>query len=165
MCLFYLLLLVLHPGFWVRNVWTQHGCGQGQRKITWHRGRRPQDRGACSYIFPSTCFFSVSLFSCTFLEVCVRLCVCVCGCSFVCVFETHHNIVAYHQIIKSFQFSTARFPHADLSSLIPSILLSVREFACFTLSLLFWSFLCFFLDLLCFTWSSSVKEIIHFKKP
>lgn len=157
MCLFYLPLLILHAGFWVRNVWTQHGCGQGQRKITWHRGRRPQDRGACSYIFLSICFFSLSLCSCTFLEVCVCLCVPVCGCSFVCVFETHHDIVAYHQINSH---SSSQQLHADLSSfycLCASLLVLLFP-------LLFWSLLCLFLDLLWFTWSSSVKEIINFKK-
>lgn len=147
MCLFfYLPLLALHAGFWVRNVWTQRGCGQGQRKITWHRGRRPQDRGACSYIFLSICFFSPSLFSCTFIEVCVCVCLCMCGCSFVRVFETHHNIVAYHQIIVIPVLISSFSPYR--SAIINTKHFTVCERVCLFYS--FFAFLIFALFLSCF---------------
>lgn len=150
------LLLVLHAGFWVRNIWTQRGCGQGKRKVTWHRGRRPQNRGACSHIFSSMYFFSLSLFSLLCVYFSRVLCVCL------CIWD-YYTILSSHQL-KLFQFSSIPFPR--LLSWITSTFLSVRDFACCTLSLFLISFLCSFLVLFWFvwTWLSPLQEITTKKK-
>lgn len=95
---------------------------------------------------------------------CFLLCVyfsrvlCVC----LCIWD-YYTILSSHQL-KLFQFSSIPFPR--LLSWITSTFLSVRDFACCTLSLFLISFLCSFLVLFWFvwTWLSPLQEITTKKK-